>query len=102
MSRVHMNAARCAEYLRGIGVSVTEAVEGEWVEIERETRATRRANRRELKRSCGHFSTHDTTIHTWDDGSWIATYCSDCQIELSRRRPPPPKHREPIPTARTA
>ena len=79
--RVYINAQQCAAYLRTIGVDVDAMTEGAWAVREAEHRATRRANRAELKRSCGHFRTHWTKV-VHEGGCTNVKYCSDCRVAL--------------------
>ena len=93
----HINVKKCVEYLRSVGVFIREDTASLWAEQEAAYRAGRRAARRELKRSCGHFSTHETSVY-WDDGSEIQTICNACGVVLSRRPidSPPPTRRKRI------
>jgi hypothetical protein len=72
-----INASKCITYLTSIGVRVSETDAKAWLQQERYYRAKRRAHRRELKKSCGHFRTHQTTIVS-DAGTQLVTYCDDC------------------------
>jgi hypothetical protein len=104
MSRVNMNATACIGYLRRIGVEVRPDDATAWVATEHEYRARRRAHNRELKKSCGHFSTHETKIIS-DDWSGIAVTCNECRrvvkyIPNSPHRPP--RGRKPLPERKTA
>lgn len=91
-----VNARVCAEYLRSIGVNVPDEQAQAWAEQEKETRRRKRAHKAELKRSCGHFRTHETRIYS-DRGSVTVTYCSDCRIATAlhtlRLRAPPASYR---------
>jgi hypothetical protein len=75
------NASKCVEYLRYIGIEVTDEQAQAWITQEKRERQRRRAHNREVKRSCGHFRTHDTRIFS-DKGAVLATYCSECRLHL--------------------
>lgn len=86
---MNINASRCIDYLRAVGVVVTDETAAAWVTQEKDHRAANRARNRELKRSCGHFRTHVTTIYS-EAGREDMTTCSDCyryvQPRPKRRR----------------
>jgi hypothetical protein len=77
----NINASKCVDYLRYMGIEVSDEQAQAWEAHEKEERKRRRAHNRELKRSCGHFRTHDTRIYS-ERGAELVTYCSDCRIEL--------------------
>jgi hypothetical protein len=82
--RVNINAARCASYLRSIGVIVSDDMASAWGQRERDHRARKRAHNRELKRSCGHFRTHWCKVHH-ADGTTDVRHCSDCGVAVEYR-----------------
>ena len=84
MSGVSINAVRCVEYLRRIGVDVTDDQASQWQTREALDRAEKRINRAELKRSCGHFRTYWCKVyHT--NGLTEVKICSDCGLSIEYR-----------------
>lgn len=98
-----VNVEKCVQYLRRIGVDISPDLAASWLHQQATDRAKRRAHNRELKRSCGHFATHDCTVYT-TDGAWVDRVCSDCRRVVSRRpvRPPPPRRRKSHPKCAVA
>lgn len=77
-----INARNCTEYLRSIGVEISEETATAWGKQEKEERRRRRAHKAELKRSCEHSRTHDTTVYS-SVGVFVDTYCSDCRRRIA-------------------
>jgi hypothetical protein len=92
----NINAAKCASYLRGIGVKVANDTVVRWIATERETREQRRAANRELKKSCGHFRTYRCKVSTVDGWSGIHVCCHDCGriVEAITNPRTPPRGRK--------
>lgn len=84
MSFENPNVAKCVTYLRSMGIDVTGEQETAWLAQESAERARRRAHRRELKQSCGHFSTHWCAIYH-ADGRTDVRYCNDCGAAVEYR-----------------
>jgi hypothetical protein len=82
-----INVAKTVEYLRYMGIDVTDEQAEAWAETERETRAKRRRHRAELKRTCGHFRTYWCTIVS-NEGTVYVRTCSDCRRHVERRDSP--------------
>ena len=82
--RVHINAARCAEYLRGVGLSVPDEVRDAWLAQEWLCREQAKANRNELKKSCGHFAS-SWCIVRHSGGRTDVRSCDVCQKPLEYR-----------------
>jgi hypothetical protein len=81
---VNINATRCAEYLRMIGVPVSDGLAAAWVTQESDHRARKRAHNRELKKSCGHFRAHWTRVHH-GGGTTDVRNCIDCGAFIEYR-----------------
>lgn len=92
----HFNVGKCVEYLRHVGIEVSKEQEVAWGTQETDFRAQRRANRRELQRSCGHFHTYWCLVHVAGGESCRIRYCGDCATEVERKplTPEPPKRRK--------
>lgn len=84
MSGPNINAKRCAEYMRQMGLDVSPEKEAWWCALEKGTRLARRAHKAELKRSCGHFNTYWSTIYH-SGGKTEARCCRECHQYVEYR-----------------
>lgn len=93
MSGGNINAAKCAAYLRSVGVYVASGLAADWIEAEREHRAANRSRKRELKKSCGHFRTYVSRVISDECGDEAVTTCHDCRRYIARKpwSGPPPR-----------
>lgn len=100
-----INVAKCVAYLRRIGLDISETTRGEWLAHEANERTRRRAHNRELKKSCGHFRTHDCRVVS-QGSDVVITYCNDCHRAVSQRpnapRGPSGGGGEPLPAREVA
>lgn len=95
MPRAHINATKCVEYLRSMEIDISNELRKAWRATEEAVRERRRIERRELRRSCGHFQTRICKVYEGAEG-WNVRVCKICRREVSRApiRTPPPRRRK--------